>query len=400
MIPLGTDIPQRRTPWMNYFLIAVCFAVYFASHHAPTRLDPNLLNAGWNRYMLNPGNLHWYQFITYQFLHANIGHILGNMLFLWVFGNPLNEKIGHPSYLCWFLAGGVLAGCGQVLTSNAPTLGASGSIAAVAGMFLALLPLTNIRVWFFVVLFDVPSFWFVGFQILFYDVAGEWFGASDNVAHFAHLTGYTTGFITGMLLLAAGLLPRDHYDMLALIKRWQRRREYRQMVARGYNPFESAGAAPVTLMPGAGAANISADESPNSQLADLRTQIAELRKTHRLADAAQRFRQLLLLDPAQVLPAETQLDMANQFMSEGDYALAATSYERYLQRYSGQGQIEQVQLILALIYARHQINPTRAVQLLHACLERLHDPHQKELAQNELNEVLAKHPEAATPPQA
>ncbi|NNM86216.1 MAG: hypothetical protein HKL96_10735, partial [Phycisphaerales bacterium] len=211
---------------------------------------------------------------------------------------------------------------------------------------------------------------------------------------------YTSGFITGMLLLAVGLLPRDHYDMLALIKRWQRRREYRQMVSRGYNPFDSAGAAPVTLTPSSGTAKSSADDELNSQVADMRSKIAELRKTHRLADAAQFYRQILLLDPAHVLPAETQLDMANQFMSEGDYALAATSYERYLQRYSGQGQIEQVQLILALIYARHQINPNRAVQLLRACLERLHDPHQKELAQNELNEVLAKHPEAAAPPQA
>src|SRR5271170_1717515 len=216
MIPIGTDAPQRRKPVMNWAIIAACVVIYFFSHQPP--LSPYGLSNGWEKYMLDPMNPHLYQFITYQFLHANLMHILGNMLFLWVFGNQMNEKLGHLPYLLFFLTGGVLAGCGQVLSSPAPTLGASGSIAAVAGLFLVLAPMTNIRVWFYYFIFDVPSILFVLGQIVLYDVAGEYF-KTDNVAHLAHLSGYATGFVVGVILLATGLIPRDHYDMLALLNR-------------------------------------------------------------------------------------------------------------------------------------------------------------------------------------
>jgi membrane associated rhomboid family serine protease len=203
---------------MNWGIIALCFLIYLISH--PNNPNSHYLgvNQGWGKFLLWRQHLHVYQFVTYLFLHANILHICGNMLFLWVFGDAVNERLGHIAYLLFFLAGGILAGVGQVLTSGAPTLGASGAIAAVAGMFLVLAPLTNIRVWFFFFIFSVPSLLFVLFEIITFDLAGAVFpGHKDDVAHFAHLTGYTIGFTVGILLLALRLVPRDHYDLLALI---------------------------------------------------------------------------------------------------------------------------------------------------------------------------------------
>ncbi|MDA8377932.1 MAG: rhomboid family intramembrane serine protease [Planctomycetia bacterium] len=222
MIPIGTDATRQRTPWMNWIIIALCFAIYFISHPHNPNAHYLGVNPGWGKFLLWRQHLHLYQFVTYLFLHANILHILGNMLFLWVFGDAVNERLGHLAYLLFFLAGGIFAGVGQVLTSGAPTLGASGAIASVAGMFLVLSPLSNIRVWFFFFIINVPSLLFVLFEIVTFDLAGEIFpGRHDDVAHFAHLTGYMTGFTVGILLLALRLVPRDYYDLPALIDRWR-----------------------------------------------------------------------------------------------------------------------------------------------------------------------------------
>ena len=136
MFPFGTDRPQRTLPWMNYLLIAANVILYLVSHSAAPGRPGNPLGTltPWcDPYILNPGHLRLYQFLTYQFLHENLAHIGFNMLFLYVFGNNLNEKLGHWGYLLFYLTGGVLAGCGQVMTSISPTLGASGAISAVTG---------------------------------------------------------------------------------------------------------------------------------------------------------------------------------------------------------------------------------------------------------------------------
>jgi membrane associated rhomboid family serine protease len=385
MIPIGTDAPQRRKPLMNWAIIAACAVIYFISHQPP--LTEYGLSFGWDKFMLNPESPHLYQFITYQFLHANLMHILGNMLFLWVFGNQMNDKLGHLPYLFFFLAGGVMAGCGQMYSSPAPTLGASGSIAAVAGLFLVLAPMTNIRVWFYFFIFDVPSVLFVLVQILLYDVTGAYL-QTDNVAHLAHLSGYSLGFAVGIILLATGLVPRDHYDLLALINRWRRRREYSRLVNQGYNPFTSIPSSrPSMSPPGFPLRSAPAAAEPDPRIAALREQILQQRKEHRLADAAAAYVQLKQIDPSQVMPAEVQLDMGNQLMSEGKYQHAAQTYEDYLKFYPTSQDAQQVELILGLIYARYQSQPQRAIELLNKALTKLHDPGQRALAEQELRQL-------------
>ena len=384
MIPIGTDAPRRRTPWMNWGLIALCFLIYLLSH--PTHPNAHYLgvNAGWGKFLLWRQHLHVYQFITYLFLHANILHILGNMLFLWVFGDTVNERLGHVPYLLFFLAGGIFAGVGQVLTSGAPTLGASGAIAAVAGMFLVLAPLSNIRVWFFFFIFNVPSLLFIIFEIVTFDLAGEIFpGRNDDVAHFAHLTGYTTGFTVGIILLALRLVPRDQSDLLALLNRWRRKHVYRSMVAAGFNPFATSPQDGNIVKPDSPMA-VRPDSPKYSRCQELRDRITELRRGHLLMDAANVYLELKELDPAQVMAAPIQLDIANQLMSAGRYPQAATAYEDYLKWYGTGTNSDQVQLVLALIYTRYSINRSRAIDLLQKALPKLHDTNQREMAKREL----------------
>src|SRR4051812_16829397 len=110
-IPIGTDRPQRRFPLMNIALIVANVIVFLISHSSGRMPRVANLAPGWPPYMLDPRDPTLLQFFTYQFLHQDISHLFFNMLFLYVFGNNLNEKLGHLGYLTFYLTGGVLAGC-------------------------------------------------------------------------------------------------------------------------------------------------------------------------------------------------------------------------------------------------------------------------------------------------
>src|SRR5688572_17414701 len=101
MIPIRTDSPLRRTPWMNWGIIAVN-VVFFLITHKMQSLGHELA--------LNPRNPELWQFFTYSLVHANGAHLVGNMLFLYIFGNNLDDKMGHLAYLGFYLAGGVFSG--------------------------------------------------------------------------------------------------------------------------------------------------------------------------------------------------------------------------------------------------------------------------------------------------
>ncbi len=389
-IPIGTDRPLRRIPWMNLLLIAANIVCYLLSHrlfHAGRGIvTATGLAPGWDKYLLYPTHPALFQFITYQFLHEGFAHIGFNMLFLWVFGNNLNEKLGNIGYLCFYLTGGVLAGCGQMLTSSAPTLGASGSISAVTGLFFVLLPRTNIRILIFIIVYadiwEIPSMYFILFKVG-QDII-EPLLASSNVAHMAHISGTASGIIIGLFLLLGGLVQRDHYDLLATFHRHRRRRQYESLVARGYRPFTPTLAADPTDLPASCPITPTAPRHDNPRVATLRDQITLLIRERRLPDATARYLELRTLDPRQILTPQDQLDVANQLMADAKYAQAGAAYEDYLNAYPRRPQEEQVVLVLALIYIRYLPDPVRARELLIGLIPRLHNPEERQLAQSEL----------------
>ena len=391
-IPIGTTRPQRRVPWVNYAIIAANILIFLLTHttvHAPNGATAMGLAPWCDKYMLIPVATPriadgqqvllqpaLIQYITYQFLHVDWMHLLGNMAFLYVFGNALNEKIGHLSYLAFYLAGGVLAGIGQALTYTAPTLGASGSISAVTGLFLVLLPRIDIKLFvflfFYMDVFLIPSMWFILFAVAM-DIIDPFLGSSE-VAHMAHLAGSVSGIGMGFLLLATGLVQRDHYDMLSLITRWRRRKQYEALVSHGFDPFAGAavtpGAPPMPIL--------------DPRIATLRDEISALLHTHNTPSAAAKYLELRQVDPRQVLAQQDQLDVANQLMSESKYEAAASAYEDYLRLYRTAPHAEQVELILGLIYARYVPRADRAAEMLKGALTRLHDAGQRALAEETL----------------
>jgi membrane associated rhomboid family serine protease len=394
IIPLRTDSPLRRTPYMNCALIAANFVVFFiqiahngAAPGSSSFVDPLILR---------PDDPRLWQYFTYAFLHANWLHIIGNMLFLYIFGNNINDRMGHVGYLAFYLAGAVFAGIGYVVVEHqGGVLGASGAVAAVTGAYLVLLPRSNITILFFFYLvgtYEIPSLWFILFffaQDVVGQIAPELFGGVEAVAHMAHIAGTLFGATLCCTMLAVGLLPRDQFDIVALVQRWNRRRQYRDMVSHGYNPFAGA---PVIQ----GRANPKPQPpDPNAQrVMEIRSQINQAISDHDLPTAADLYQALIQLDPNQVLARTAQLDMANFLASQQRYEEAAAAYERFARFYPKYEQIEQVHLMLGIVYGRYLHQPQIARENLIRALSRLHRPQDIDLAQTELRAVETSPPPA------
>lgn len=379
--PFRTDVPLRSIPWMNWMLIFLNIIVFILQHF----VDPTWVAAGY----LYPREPTLINFFTYAFLHANIGHIFGNMLFLYMFGNNVNDKLGNLGYLVFYLAGGVFAGVGYILTSStgAPILGASGAIAAVVGAYLILFPISNVTFIYYIFIdwgtFDLSSIIFTIFffvKELFFSFTGN-----SGVAHTAHVGGFIFGFVICLILLVVGLLPRDKFDILTLLNRWRRKHDYRALVRGGFNPWEHI--RPEEPVPARGYVPPPPPDPATQRLLDLRGQVADAVTTHDLPRAAQLYLKLKQLDRNQVLSRQAQLDVANQLTSQQMYAEAADAYEQFLRCFPNYDQIEQVQLILGVVYARYLDQRARAGQLLRLALPRLRTERDVALANSELARI-------------
>ncbi|MHB1156577.1 MAG: rhomboid family intramembrane serine protease [Phycisphaerales bacterium] len=374
--PIRTDRRLKRTPYMNITLIVVNVAVSLWVWGRYGNMP--MMQTPVGQFMLLPWQPKLHQFFTYQFLHENWEHLAFNMLFLYVFGNSLEDRFGSIGYLAFYLAGGVVAGMGYSLTQTAPILGASGSISAVTGAYLALFPLTRVTMvfwFFFIYFFDIPAMVLLLFsfgQDLFFQVL-EWTGRPGaNIAFQAHLAGNLFGFLIGMALLWARILPREPYDFLALADRWRRRRELRSATRQGHSPWLGS--------PGTGAPIRAGkiDERQHRQM-QMRAAISAAMEQRDPGRALDTYERLLSDDAKQVLPRDLQLDMGNYAMSHDRHGTAATAYELFLATYRGDGQTDQVKLLLGLIYTRYLPQPDRAKQLLTEAHEHLNDASQRQL---------------------
>ena len=384
LFPIGTDRRLKSTPWVNYALIAANVLLHILIHVGRTEEDVFRLMGG---HMLDPQQPTILQFLSYQFLHADFMHLAMNMAFLYIFGNSVEDRLGKVGYLFFYLAAGVLAGMGHVLTEpDAPVLGASGAVAGVSGAYLALFPMSTVTVFFwmiFVGFFEISSRALILFYIVT-DIARQMMGMS-GVAYTAHLAGYAFGFAVGMGLLWLRVLPREPYDMLAMWSLWRRRQIHRQADRSGRKMWQSSIDA-VTR----GKADEGKDPTLSAReqrIFDMRAAVSNALTSHDLASAAERYRQLLKEDQTQVMSQSQQLDLANQFMVEQRYVDAARAYELLLSTYPRYPQREQVELVLALVYARYERKPARAKELLERALPRLNDAGQKEQAERLLEEV-------------
>lgn len=395
MIPISTDTPIRRTPWVNYGIIALNVLIFVVTGGVVKSDDPN---NPWHKLVewavLDGYNPELHQFFTYQFLHADWGHIVGNMLFLWIFGNPVNAKMGHGPYVFFYLAGGIFAAVGYGYYTDSSMVGASGAIAAVTTAYLALFPRSHITIlyWYFIIgTFELPSIIMIVFKMIVWDniLAPSMFSnPMTKVAFGAHLAGYAFGFAAAAGMLALRFLPRDQFDIVAL---WRRRlqRHYAATVTGDPN-------AEAQLRYGRVARPVMVDgvtirPLPNpadDQITDMRVRIAEALSQNNRDAAAELYEQLLEIDTRQVLGRQQQLDVANQLCALNKLPQAAAAYEKFLSYFPSSAEAVEVKLLLGIIYARDLQQYEVAEGHLRQVLEKLADERRRSQAQHWLDESL------------
>lgn len=205
MFPIKDHNPSTRTPYVTYGLIALNVLIFLIS--LPIANDNAALSAFYYDWANIPALVmqgeQTHTIVTSMFLHGGIMHLAGNMLFLWIFGDNLEDTFGHVGFLLFYLACGVLADAAHIAsdpTSMIPTVGASGAIAGVMGGYLLLFPKAKVDVLLVLVVifkrFTIPAwgvliFWF-GMQVF------SGFGADTSgggVAYWAHIGGFIAGAI-------------------------------------------------------------------------------------------------------------------------------------------------------------------------------------------------------------
>ena len=210
MFPISDVIPSRTTPVVTIALIAVNAAV-FLYQAVLADLALELFVA---RYALIPAWFSWTALFTSQFLHAGWLHAIGNMLYLWIFGDNVEDRLGHARFLVFYLASGAAAALLQTLFnpfSNVPMVGASGAIAGVMGAYFVLYPHSRVLTAVFLVIFfdivEIPAIFFLGIWFLMQLLSGVGsLGASNaaggGTAFWAHIGGFVVGAAIGVVLRA------------------------------------------------------------------------------------------------------------------------------------------------------------------------------------------------------
>jgi membrane associated rhomboid family serine protease len=228
MFPIDDDNPTLITPYVTYGLIALNVLIFIYE----LTFSPRGLTQFFYQWAIVPIQLtgeiigqpqpllpgeppEFLTLITSQFLHGGFLHIAGNMLFLWIFGNNVEDQLGHVKFLLFYLTCGVLAGLAQWFfsqNSQVPSLGASGAIAGVMGAYIIRFPKVNVRTVFpigiFPLVFTIPAYFYLG--IWFFQQALYGFATlapqtnvgmqSGGVAYWAHAGGFVFGAVLGPLL--------------------------------------------------------------------------------------------------------------------------------------------------------------------------------------------------------
>jgi len=214
MIPLRSS--ERTDSTASALLIIILLNVLVFLYEIS--LPRYALNAFIMQYGIVPDHFHYSSLITSMFMHGGFFHIAGNMWFLWIFGDNVEDYLGHFTYLIFYLLSGVAAALAQVVltpSSIVPTIGASGAIAGVLGAYFILYPRARVLTWFFVFFVHIPAWVVLGYWFVLQFLSG----AATSLAYAGNSTGgiafwaHVGGFIAGMVMVK--LFPerprRDRY---------------------------------------------------------------------------------------------------------------------------------------------------------------------------------------------
>ena len=239
IIPLRVDVPQDRWPVVNWLIIVGAIAIFVGQCVLFYQFHESLTESEYHRTegikeianVIKPFVLDGFSLkglLGHMWLHGGIIHILGNMLFLWIFGNAVCAKVGNVLYAGIYLLLGIIAGVSHLVFQGGAAIGASGAINGIVGMYLVFFAqneITCLFVFFFPLLlrpyvktFSVSSYWMILFWLAF-DIWGATKGGG-RVAYFAHLGGFAGGFLLALVLLKTKMVQMEQRYEKSLLQIW------------------------------------------------------------------------------------------------------------------------------------------------------------------------------------
>ncbi|PYR18436.1 MAG: rhomboid family intramembrane serine protease [Acidobacteria bacterium] len=220
MIPLRDVIPSRTTPYITITIIVLNALAWLFE----VSLPHDVLNEFLTIYGVVPAYFSWPTLITSMFLHGSWSHVIGNMWYLWIFGDNVEDRVGHGRFIFFYLLCGIAAALGQVAvnpSSMLPTIGASGAIAGVMGAYFVLYPHSRVLTlvpWIFIQIIELPAIVLLGFWFLMQlfsagaiAVTASTHG-SGGVAFAAHVVGFVAGLGGVFLFRKRQLDPWERVD--------------------------------------------------------------------------------------------------------------------------------------------------------------------------------------------
>lgn len=406
-------------------LTVACSAAMFVLDRADPATHDRVLHTFW---VVGGDGFRWWQPFTSTLLHADLLHLAGNMLFLWVFGQAVEDRFGRVGFLALYVvgayaAGGVHAAFERVwvepmiftdpasiaawaeaqgipleaarealerahaaggMWSYVPAIGASGAIAAVTGAFLVLFPRTNIRCFwiFWLGVGNVPAWWFIGFAIA-WNVMAQGVGVDRGVAYLAHLGGYAFGFGCAFTLLALRVFPREPYDLFTVFRQAHRRRQFRAVHAEA-----------ALSRPEAAAAKSPHQTRSIDELAERRAEVSRLIAEGDDGAAAEAY--LALARDYAHRPGPTTLSRSAQYrvaaylFQNGRAKEAAEAYERFLDAYPGDREADAIRVLLARLWGGSLGRGEDARAMLGKVIAETADPGVRALASEELTALVGQ----------
>jgi len=222
IIPYDVDVPYDHKPFANYLLSATVVIAFIFQFLSPQEAIELYVLKGWDMEGM----------LGHMWLHGGIFHLIGNMIFLWVFGNAVCSKTGNLFYVPVYIFLGIIAATIHLLFDGGIAVGASGAINGIVGMYLVFFPLNTIScLWAFGFYmsrtFSLSSFWMILFWLAF-DIWGVVSGGG-RVAYFAHLGGFSAGFGLAILILKLKIVTMDDRYEKSLIQIYQEKFKTRPM---------------------------------------------------------------------------------------------------------------------------------------------------------------------------
>ncbi|MBI3921290.1 MAG: rhomboid family intramembrane serine protease [Armatimonadetes bacterium] len=397
-LPYGTNRPARVFPIVTYTLLALNLLIYLATSQGGD-LEEIIVACGFT-----PAHLNTFSWFTYMFLHGSLLHVLGNMLYLWLFGCALECAMGWWLYLATYLLSGCFAMMLHFLivasldpaSAEIPLVGASGAIAGLLGLFILRFYQTKIKVGYTFLFikwgtFEVPSMWFIGFWILrqLWGALHSTFmvpAADNGVAYWTHIGGVGLGMLYGLLVNLQG----------------EGKTEY--LVGDAQSAFDSGSYAKSIELTGKvlktdphnqqarlmNARSLARFGLVDKAMAGYHQVLGEHLRRNEREQVVALYSEMSAVQPEVTLEARTQLAVASWLTQSQKVQEAVTAYETLIRKFPQSPEAETALLRCAQLYLEHYNRPHQAIATLETFIRKYPTSAWRGFAQESLNTARRK----------